>query len=424
MLDRTIAPQFRRIENINFIKAEKEVLNNNIPLFKINGGDQNLVRIEFLFKNVNWNAEKPLQTAAVNAMLTEGTNNLSAAEIVSEIDYYGAFLQTDYGLDYCSVTLYSLTKHLVSTLPIVKDILTDSIFPEKELTTFCKNQKQKLQVNLERNDFLARRAFNRSVFGNTLYGFAPEESDYENIKRDDLLEFFKKMYRPENCTIVVSGKIADETLELINALFSDWVSNEAPSVENSFSFPQSPGELVLIEKEDALQSAIRLGIPTVNRTHQDYAGLQVLNTVLGGYFGSRLMANIREDKGYTYGIGSANVPYKNCGVFFIASEVGVDVCKNTLEEIQKEIQVLQTVLIPEEELSLVKNYLMGSILGSLENAFSHADKFKSIYFSDLGYDYYDNYIKTIKEISAEKLKDLANIYLKYEDFTKIIVGKM
>ncbi len=423
MLDRVTPPKFKKVENINFIKAEQELLENKIPLYKINAGDQNLVRIEFIFKNVNWDASKPLQTSVVNAMLTEGTNSLTASEIVSKIDYYGAFLQTDSNMDYSSVSLYSLNKHLANTLPVLKDILTDSVFPEKELATFVKNQKQKLRVNLERNDFLARRAFNKLVFGNTLYGYSSEESDFDKLKREDLLDFFRKMYHPENCTIVIAGKVDTNTTQLINNLFGNWYS-DASFTANNFEFKSSKGELVLVEKDEALQSAIRLGILTVNRTHSDYAGLQVLNTVLGGYFGSRLMANIREDKGYTYGIGSANVSYLQMGAFFIASEVGVDVCKNTLEEIQKEIQLLRTELVPEEELSLVKNYLMGSILGSLENAFSHAEKFKSIYFSGLDYDYYDKYIETIKTISAEELKYLANTYLNYEDFSKVVVGKI
>jgi zinc protease len=149
----------------------------------------------------------------------------------------------------------------------------------------------------------------------------------------------------------------------------------------------------------------------------------VMNCLLGGYFGSRLMANIREDKGYTYGIGSAIVSMKDAGYFFIATEVGADVCANALNEIEKEIGLLKSELVSAEELDLVRSYMLGSMLGSLENAFSHADKFKNIYFSGLSYDYYDNYIKTVKSISAEEMKALANKYLNTADFTTVIVGK-
>ena len=178
-----------------------------------------------------------------------------------------------------------------------------------------------------------------------------------------------------------------------------------------------------IEKGDALQSAIRLGKVAINRSHADFPGMQVLNTILGGYFGSRLMANIREDKGYTYGIGSALVSMKNAGYFFIASEVGADVCGSALDEIYKEINILKQDAVSTEELSLVRNYMLGSMLGSLENAMSHADKFKNIYFSGLGYDYYQNYIRTVKTINPEDLLGLASKYFNTDAFETVIVGK-
>ena len=135
------------------------------------------------------------------------------------------------------------------------------------------------------------------------------------------------------------------------------------------------------------------------------------------------MANIREDKGYTYGIGSAVTSLKDAGYFFIATEVGADVCASALNEIEKEIDILKTVLVPEAELDLVRNYMLGSMLGSLENAFSHADKFKNVYFSGLDYGYYENYIQTVKYITPAELQQLAIRYLNTEHFIKVVVGK-
>nr|WP_262886706.1 insulinase family protein [Mucilaginibacter humi] len=178
-----------------------------------------------------------------------------------------------------------------------------------------------------------------------------------------------------------------------------------------------------VEKPEALQSAIRMGTPFINREHPDFPAVQVLNTVLGGYFGSRLMNNIREDKGYTYGIGSGITSYKQGGALFIATEVGADVCKAATIEIEKEINLLKTELIPEDELNLVRNYMLGSLLGSLENVFSHADKFKNLYFSGIGYEYYDRYTNIVKNVTAEELLRLADTYLDYNGFYKVIVGK-
>lgn len=425
MIDRALAPAFKQVENIELIHATPHVLSNEVKVFVIAGGEQEIVRLEFIFSNVNWDEFKPIQAFVTNTMLNDGTSEYAASQIAEKIDYYGAFLTTEYGYDQSTVTLCTLNKHLASTLPIVKAILTDSIFPENELRTFVRNQKQKLSVSLEKNDFLSRRLFNKALFGNTLYGHDTQANDYDALTQQELKEYFDQAYQPKNCTIIASGKVTDATLKQIEQHFGkDWSNKTTKDIhENSFAFKKSSGGDLYLEKSDALQSAIRLGQVSVNRVHPDFTGLQVLNTILGGYFGSRLMANIREDKGYTYGIGSALMSFKNTGCFFIASEVGVDVCSATLNEIQKELTTLQREPVSTNELSLVRNYMLGSILGSLENTLSHADKFKNIYFFGLGYEYYDRYIKTVRTITADELLQLANQYLRFDEMEKVIVGK-
>ena len=423
MIDRTVAPAFGQVENIELIKAKSIVLDNGLKVFSVNGGDQDLVRIEFIFENIAYDTSKPLQSYAANTILNDGTRELSASEIADKIDYYGAFLQTDFSNDQSTVTLYSLNKHLTATLPVVKAIISDSVFPQVELDTFIRNQKQKLSVNLEKNDFLSRKIFNSVLFSNTLYGYDTRAEDYDRLTRIQLQEYFSQAYQPENCTVVIAGKVQNEALNLIDRLFGkNWQGGRSVT-PNNFNFYPGSGKEHYIEKADALQSAIRLGKIAINRSHSDFPGMQVLNTILGGYFGSRLMANIREDKGYTYGIGSALVSMKNAGYFFIASEVGADVCTSALTEIQKEIEILKTETVSEQELGLVRNYMLGSMLGGLENALSHADKFKNIYFSGLGYEYYQNYIQIVRTISAQELQVLANKYLDWEGMEKVVVGK-
>ncbi len=423
MIDRALAPAFGQVEKIELIRAEPLILSNGLKVFSINGGEQDIVRIEFIFENINYDPKKPLQSYATNIMLNDGTSELTSSEIADKIDYYGAFLQTDYSNDQSTVTLYSLNKHLSETLPIVKAIISDSIFPQVEIDTLIRNQKQKLSVNLEKNDFLSRKIFNSVLFGNSLYGYDTRAEDYDRLTRIQLQEYFSVAYQPENCTVVVSGKITDKAMSLIDDLFGKSWSGGRSVSPNTFNFYPGAGQEHYVEKADALQSAIRLGQVAINRSHPDFPGMQVLNTVLGGYFGSRLMANIREDKGYTYGIGSALVSMKNAGYFFIASEVGADVCSPAMEEIHKEIELLKKEAISEEELDLVRNYMLGSMLGSLENAMSHADKFKNIYFSGLGYAYYENYIKTVRTIASGELIELANKYLDWEGLEKVVVGK-
>ena len=423
MIDRALAPAFGQVENIELIRAKPIILNNGLKIFSIDGGDQDLVRIEFIFSNIAYDRAKPLQAFAVNTMLNDGTTEFSSTEIADRIDYYGSFLQTEYSNDQSVVTLFSLNKHLANTLPIVKAIMLDSIFPQVELDTLIRNQKQKLSVNLEKNDFLSRKTFNHVLFGDSLYGYEIGHQDYDNLKREQLTSYFKAAYQPRNCTVIISGKVKEATIRLVDKLFgTDWMNTEE-TVGNMFQFEAAPGKEHYLEKPEALQSAIRIGQLSINRTHADFPGLQVVNTILGGYFGSRLMANIREDKGYTYGIGSALVSLKNAGYFFIASEVGADVCTAALTEIEKEINILKAQPVNKIELSLVRNYMLGSMLGSLENALSHADKFKNIYFSGLDYDYYSKYIQTVRNISPENVLELTNKYLDFDNFQKVIVGK-
>jgi zinc protease len=424
MLDRTLTPEFKAIDGINLITPGYSKLNNGCNLYWFNSGEQELVRIEWIFSNLRFNPEKPLLNVAVNTMLAEGTSKLSASEIADAVDYYGAFLQVDYGFDQSQVSLYCLNKHLEHTLPVIKAILTDSVFPEKELQTFIRNQQQKLQVSLQKNDFVARRLFNRALFGNTMYGISPDAADYEKIQREDLQIHFKQMYQPNNCTLIVSGKVDDHTLNAIKHSFDkDW-ANTGTAADISQPEADASAELFnYVEKPDALQSAIRMGTTTINRTHPDFPALQVVNTILGGYFGSRLMNNIREDKGYTYGIGSAISSMKHSGSLFIATEVGTDVTNATVDEIRKEINILKTELISDEELLLVKNYMLGSLLGSLENVFSHADKFKNVYLAGLDSDYYNRYTHVVRAITAEQILNLANQYLDFDKFHKVIVGK-
>ncbi len=423
MLNRTVAPAFKQVNDINFIKPTAKQLKNGLPVYIVNAGEQELVRIEFIFENVNWNVQKPLQAIAVNGLINSGTKTLTAKEIAEKVDYYGAFLQTEYSADTTTITLYSLTKHLPSVLPILWSVLNESTFPQHELDIYKQNQKQKLQVSLQKNDFLARKNFAHAIFGQTPYGSDISLTDYDQLQQSDLTTYFQTAFQPKNCTIIIAGKFLDKDFDVLDGIFGgDW-ENVGTAVKNSFQFEAQQGRDVYIEKPEALQSAIRMGNLSINRTHADFPSLQILNCVFGGYFGSRLMANIREDKGYTYGIGSGIASLKHAGYFFLATEVGADVCASALTEIEKEINTLRTDLIVDEELDLVKNYMLGSLLGSLENAFSHADKFKNIHFAGLDYSYYDNYTRTVKNVTAEYLKVIANQYLDWNAMTRVVVGK-
>ena len=425
MLNRTQAPNYKPISGFDLIKPQHITFANGLNVFVFDAGEQELVRMEWIFGNVFGGDEWPLPNTCTCGMLLEGTGVYNSEQIAETVDFYGAFLVPEYSYDHSALTLFSLNKHLDQLLPLVKNILTDSIFPEKELATYIRNNKQKLQVSLKQNSFVARRTFNEAIFGKSRYGQAPNIADYDRLTRQALLDVYRSQYIPSNCTLVVSGKVTDQVLEKVEQLFgNDWHSDVSIPADLVPVFKETDGQLVVEERQDALQSAVRLGYRSIQRAHPDFPGLQVLNTLLGGYFGSRLMVNIREDKGYTYSIGSGLASLKHGAFFAIGSEVGVEVTADTLAEIAKEIGLLSTKPVGEEELALVKNYMMGSMLGSLENVFSHADKFKNAYFSGLDLGYYDDYIQVVNTIDADEILRLANTYLDYDDMVKVVVGKI
>ncbi len=424
-IDRKKSPAFNTVEKIEIIKATEQRLRNNIPVYSINAGTQELIKIEFLFSAGMYQQAIPLQAATVNTMLEEGTSKLNAAQIADRVDYYGAFLETGVSQDSASVVLYTLNKHLKSTLPVVEQIIKDSVFPQHELDTHIRNKKQTFLVNNQKVANVARKRFTELLFGEkNPYGINVKETDFDVINRSHLNDFYSTFYRSNNCKIIMAGKVDDDVLSLLDNHFggNDWNSI---SEINTKSLPiiTSAEHEHLILKEEAMQSAIRIGKVLFNKTHPDFQSLQILNTLFGGYFGSRLMSNIREDKGYTYGIGSGIASLQNSGYFFISTEVGVDVCKDALKEIYFEMNRLREELVPEDELELVKNYLSGMFLRSVDGPFALAERFKGIMEYNLDYDYFDRYIATIKAISASQLRDLANTYFDKNSMIELVVGK-
>lgn len=422
-IDRTIAPEAHAIKNVQLIRPQTQVLSNGIPFFALRAGSQQVLRLEFIFDAGIRKQNRSLIASITNAMLVEGTPTKTAQQIAEMFDYYGAFIQPEIDNDRASLTLHCLTSSFAKVFPLLKEILEEATFPEKELKTNLDKGRQQFVVNQSKVDYLARQRFMEAVFGmENPYGRQTREADFNTLSRAALLDFHAENYQASGLTIIASGQFGDDIREIIDSSIGQW--NISGSVEKNWTPGEYPAPTKLfIEKPDAIQTGIRIGRRMVNKTHADFAGLQVLNTALGGYFGSRLMANIREDKGYTYGIGSAVVSLEKEGYFFIATEVGADVAKDAVAEIYKEIQLLREKTIPIEELQMVKNYMLGSFLRNSDGPFAMADRFKALHFYGLDYSHYDRFLNTVNTITAQEIKDLAIKYLNPGDMTEILAGK-
>ena len=335
------------------------------------------------------------------------------------------FFEVENSYDTATLTLYTLSKYLDNVLPFVKEVILFPKFSEKEFEIYRDNAIERFKINSEKVSFVARGEFMSTILGKDHpYGKNVGINDYKNLSLADIKNHYNKYYHLGNCRILISGLINTDTTSTLNSFFG---TEEVPKhIENnkeaSINTLVSPSSF--IHKKNALQSAIRIGRVVPNKLHQDYFGLQVLNTVLGGYFGSRLMLNIREDKGYTYGIGSGMMSLKNIGYFFISTEVGSQFTKNALEEIYKEIELLRTQEIPKEELMLVKNYMLGQLLKSCDGPFNMATVYENVNEYGLDYSFYNLYIKTIKEITPKTLLELGVKYFRKVDLKEIVVGQL
>jgi predicted Zn-dependent peptidase len=424
-LNRKIAPEFKTIDKIDIQQAVEHSLSNGIKVYTIDSGSQELTKIEFVFKAGMYYQSQPLLASATNNLLETGTRNYTANELSDNIDFFGSFFECSVEQDYASLALYSLNKYLDKSLHYVEDIIKNPTFPKDEFDIYISNKKQKHIVNSEKVNVLARRRFTELIFGEKHpYGIAVKDEDFDKLKLEQLVDFYQKFYHSGNCTIIASGKLSENLIETLDNFFgkSSWGHvQEIPTPKATLDTTKQHKHF--IEKPDAIQSAVRVGRHLFNKKDPDYFKFQVLNTILGGYFGSRLMANIREDKGYTYGIGSGLASLVNGGYFFISTEVGVDVTNNTLTEIYKEIKLLREELVDVEELETVRNYVLGQFLRSVDGPYSLADKFKAIWEFGLGYDYFEKYFDAVKKITPEEIKDLANKYLQEKDLIELVVGK-
>ena len=424
--DRTKAPSIKQIAQFSIAKPERQVLANGLPLNVINAGSEDVVRFDLLIHGGQLKQQQPLQAMFVNRMLREGSKQFSSTEIAEKLDYYGAWLDLSSSVNCGFVTLYSLGKYFPQTMEVLASMVKEPTFPERELNVVIDMNKHQFMVNNQRVDVLARKRLNQLLFGkdHPLGHFALLE-DYNRITVDSLRSFYTEHYSSNNCSAYVSGRVTDEVIQCIEKHFGaqPW-GNQSPRVQQTLMLPQSASEKhVFIEKEDALQSSIKMGCFVPEREHEDYLDLRVLTTVFGGYFGSRLMSNIREDKGYTYGIVAGILSYPGCSIMGISTEADNQYVKPLIQEIHNEMDRLCNEKVPEKELDMVRSYMLGDLCRSYEKAFSLSDAWIFIETSSLNEDFFDRTVSSIREVTAERLQELAQKYFKTDELFEVVAGR-
>jgi len=419
MLDRKSAPAFSPLTNFQLPTPEVIKLTNGCNLVCLDTTQQDVIKIELLFKAGKWFESAPGVAHFTAQLLDKGVSDKTAYQIATWFDLYGASVEISAGLDFSSVSLYSLASNVHETLPLFFQLVTEPTFPEYELTQAKNIFIQNLKLNLEKNSFVASRNIRKNIFGESHpYGATLEESHLSTLTSDLLKGYFKNNFHPHE--VYVTGQLSESINNILIKGLSQ-INTTSASEPRNFQV-NSLDQNERIERSESIQTSLRLGKLSINRTHPDYPQIILLNHILGGYFGSRLMKNLREERGLTYGINSSISNFANSSVFMIGTDVNKQVSTLSIDEIKKEISLLCTELVPDAELALARNHLLGGLQLDAANPFSIMDKIKMLRTYNLRLDYYNLLFTSIMNTRPIDLKKLATTHLNPENFHVVAIG--
>ena len=397
-------------------------LDNGIELYIIDKGDQEVCRLDILFEGGRYAAHTPAIADMTGPMMRKGIPGMNSEEIAELLDYYGAWMQTGTTQHFSALSLFSLNRNLDKVLPTIALMITEPSMPQKPFDVLQQQRIQQLNINRQKVSYLASEAFNSLIFGQEHpYARTSTEQDLSGITLDDLRQYHNRYYLNTAIHIILSGHITDEVLDLVKRHFSTLSPAASSPIAVEPIAPQSL-HTAITHRHGALQSGIRIGQPVIGPNHPDYPLLSILNLVLGGYFGSRLMTNIREEKGYTYGISSHLVSMRQGAYFTIVTETGTQYTQPLIDEVRKEITQLCSTLIPQDELDTARNYLQGRRARALDSPFSISDYFVSSIIAATPLDYFNIEDEIIRSATAQDLLRVAQTYLNPDNLYTAIAG--
>ena len=423
MLDRSVAPSLNGFDDLRFDYPQYTTLKNGVKLYVVNNGDQEVNKFEVIYRGGLLEEQKPLQSFALASMLIHGSKDYSSNDVAEFLDYNGAYLSATNADNFTHISLNALNVNFKDVLPLLKSVLESPSLPEREFDVLKTQVKGAYQTARQKVKYLAQTAGRKLYFGeNHPIACVITDEMVDALTREDVFSFHEKYYRPENMELVLSGKVGDAEIALIDQIFGmEKVSGEPAEIVN---IPRNPSNdrSVIVNKDGALQSAVYLIQEAVPRNHPDYVNLRILITALGGYFGSRLMQNVREDKGYTYGINSMLMGRRSGSKVVIMSECDTAYTKPLIDEVRNEIVRLQKELMCEEELDIVKNCMLSDLAKTLDSPFSMASCVSSNLIYATGEDYFNRQVRDILAVTPEVLCDVANKYLDAEKLYVSVAG--
>ena len=421
-IDRNQAPPYSIPEKIHLSHPELRVLANGIPLYYIPFPKIDAVKVEVILplKIAESKPYQPLLPLFMLHMLLEGTKQLSSDKLDDFFDFHGSEVDIISGHERQGLSLLTTKKHLLKVLPVFRSLFTEATFPEKELKKRKSQKKLSISIKNEQTASRAHQLIRESLFAKDHpFGYQVTEEDVDRFTREDLKDFYEKEFliAPQ---IFLTGQLSEQELFQIENSFSDLpLSTEQPTfiptgeIHHSRKVETKPG---------ALQSSIRIAKWMIPKSHADYLSLSVFNTLLGGYFGSRLIKNIREEKGYTYGINSFLGELNGNEYWMVVADVKGGHGDAVIQEVYKEIERLKTEPVSAVEMEIIRNYLLGNLLANFSSPFDQMGHFQQVHFQGLDLNYYTRYLEAIKNFDAEDIMAMANRYFDQKQMVEVIVG--
>ncbi|GAA4389660.1 pitrilysin family protein [Hymenobacter koreensis] len=423
MLNRLTAPPYQPIQQIILPAAEVTRFSNGARLHVLKNTAQPVVRLQLVFPAGRWYDPTPGISLLTARTLLDGTVSRSTRQIADEVAFYGAALDCEQGFDRSTLTLYCLTKHLTKLLPLVQDVVLNASFPSADLEQMKARTIQNIRVERQKTSYLASERLSRNLFGSHHpYGIPFNESSFSSLSTESVQVFHRKHYSLTQAEIFVCGDIDNTHVAQITDFFGTLGAPTSiePPQPTPLAPQSSPTDYVAVK--ESLQATLRLGRLWPEPSHPDSHALQLLTKVLGGYFGSRLMKNIREDKGLTYGIYASIAQREQASHIIIGSDVNAANAQTAINEINVELNRLQQELIPHDELVTVKNYITGKFLNELGTVFEQCDKYKTLLMLGLPLNHYSQYLETVNAATSDDLLTLAQQYLSPSDFLEVVAG--
>lgn len=425
ILDRNTPPEINPFSPVALPKVRVAQLHNGIQVHLVQFGTTPVVELQAVFRAGRSYEERAGVAGYMTAMLSEGTSNHTGLELAQALDAAGAWISPETESEYVAVSLTTLPKHLHTTLPLLHDVLLEPTFPKSEWDQLKRRSLQRLQVESRRTSYQAGRKFRHLLFGATHpYGTHIGAAELSELELPHLTTYHSAYMGLNNVRFVAVGKFDEQQLlDALNAQFGEYSIGLAPRLT---SFAEGSVALATTGRHhiphEGMQSSIRLGHLGFKRSHPDYYAMTLVNTLLGGYFGSRLMKNIREEKGYTYGIYSGWASEAYDGYFVISADVGNAYVEDTIAQVKLEMRKLMEEPVSADELALVKQYMTGESLRKRETPFQIAELLSFSLMNGLDFSALNKKYEVIHSLTTEEVQRLAQTYFRPDGLLEVVCG--